>query len=74
LEIFSASGTQIGLVILDMSMPEMSGKETLTRLRKLTFAFLCGSSAARRILMNSVHGFGYEIASVVREAIRRGWA
>jgi CheY-like chemotaxis protein len=35
LEIFSVSGTQIGLVILDMSMPEMSGKETLTRLRKL---------------------------------------
>jgi CheY-like chemotaxis protein len=36
LEIFRAAGSEIALVILDMSMPAMSGKETLERLRKLS--------------------------------------
>jgi PAS domain S-box-containing protein len=35
LEIFSAVRTEIALVLLDMSMPAMSGKETLERLRAI---------------------------------------
>ena len=34
LEIFEANRTKIALVLLDMSMPEMSGNETLTHLRR----------------------------------------
>jgi two-component system CheB/CheR fusion protein len=34
-EIFSAAQAEIALVILDMSMPVMSGKETLSRLRTI---------------------------------------
>jgi len=78
LEIFKAAGSEVALVILDMSMPAMSGKDTLEHLRRISdevpvliFSGYSEEQVQRHFEGLNISGFlqkpfsGHQIASAV---------
>jgi CheY-like chemotaxis protein len=78
LEIFRSASSKIALVILDMSMPGMSGKETLEHLRRISnevpvliFSGFSEQQVQRQFEGLEISGFvqkpfsGHQIASAV---------
>jgi DNA-binding response OmpR family regulator len=61
-ELFRANGAEIGLVLLDLSMPGLSGEQTFEELRRL--------DPTVRVLLSS----GYSEAEATRRFVGRGLA
>ena len=60
--LYQASEQRVSLVILDMTMPEMSGSETFKKLRK--------TDPSVRVILSS----GYDLAGEIGELRQRGYA
>jgi PAS domain S-box-containing protein len=84
LEIYESRGADIDLVVLDLLMPNLGGKDTLTRLRKLNPAakvIICSGYASREIDFQQMMVSGVslvqkpfkpeELVSAVRQVLDR---